>query len=90
MPTYEYECEKSGKCFDIFQKSMNEDPLKACSFCGGLVRRIISSEAGIISREASFYATDKGRSKRAITKACGNNRTFCGRDNPCASPPCKD
>lgn len=58
VPTYEYECEKSGERFDIFQKSMNGNPLKACSFCGGPVRRIISSEAGIIPREASFTATD--------------------------------
>ncbi len=29
MPTYEYECAKCGKTFEVFQ-SMKDDPLKTC------------------------------------------------------------
>ena len=29
MPTYEYECEKCGHCFELFQ-SMSDEPRKRC------------------------------------------------------------
>jgi len=89
MPTYEYECEKSGKRFDFFQK-MSDKPLKTCPMCGGPVRRLISSTAGIILKGSGFYATDYGRNSTRNTPACGNDKTCCGRDIPCDSPPCKE
>jgi len=90
MPTYEYECEKSGKRFDFFHKSMNDKPLKTCPECGGPVRRLISSQAGIIFKGTGFYATDYAKSSTRNTPACGNERTCCGRDNPCGTPPCRE
>jgi len=86
VPTYEYECEKCGKHFDMFQ-DMSDEPLKHCPECGGSVRRLIGMGAGIIFKGSGFYETDY---KRSSTRApsCGRNNTCCGRDIPCNTPPC--
>lgn len=57
MPTYEYECEKCGHRFELFQ-SMSEEPRKRCPKCRGKVRRLIGTGAGMIFKGAGFYATD--------------------------------
>jgi putative FmdB family regulatory protein len=57
MPTYEYECEKCGHRFDVFQ-SMNDEPTKRCPKCKGKVRRLIGTGAGMIFKGSGFYATD--------------------------------
>ena len=65
MPTYEYECIECGKHFDVFQ-NMSDETLKHCPVCGGSVRRLIGSGAGIIFKGSGFYATDyKNNSTRA-------------------------
>jgi len=61
MPTYEYVCEECGYRFERFQ-SMTEEPVKTCPKCGGKVRRLISTGAGIIFKGPGFYATDYGGS----------------------------
>ena len=87
MPTYEYECDKCGKHFEKFQ-NMSDDPLKRCPGCGGAVRRLIGTGAGIIFKGSGFYATDY-RSNQPRTTRCGNDKPCCGRDVPCDTPPCK-
>lgn len=57
MPTYEYECQKCGHCFERFQP-ITAEPLKRCPKCRGKVRRLISAGAGIIFKGHGFYATD--------------------------------
>ena len=57
MPTYEYECEKCGHRFELFQ-SMSEAPRKRCPQCRGKVRRLIGTGAGMIFKGAGFYVTD--------------------------------
>ena len=87
MPTYEYECEKCGKHFEKFQ-DMSDEPLKRCPECDGPVRRFIGAGAGIIFKGSGFYETDY---KRSSTRApsCGRDKTCCGRNVPCSTPPCK-
>ena len=87
MPTYEYECDKCGKHFEKFQ-NMSDEPLKRCPECGGSVRRLIGTGAGIIFKGSGFYETDYKRSSTR-TPRCGNDKTCCGRDVPCDTPPCK-
>jgi putative FmdB family regulatory protein len=65
MPTYEYECEKCRKTFEIFQ-SMKDSALSACpeSHCRmrrwgkGKVRRLLGTGAGLIFKGSGFYSTD--------------------------------
>lgn len=59
MPTYEYECAKCGKSFDLFQ-SMKDDPIKICpdKKCKGKVKRLIGTGAGLIFKGSGFYITD--------------------------------
>lgn len=57
MPTYDYECQKCAHRFEVFQK-MTARHLSKCPKCGGKVRRLIGSGAGIIFKGSGFYATD--------------------------------
>lgn len=57
MPTYEYKCEKCGDRFEVFQ-SMTAPKLTTCEKCGGELRRLIGSGAGIIFKGKGFYCTD--------------------------------
>lgn len=57
MPTYEYECQKCGHEFEVFQ-SIVDKPLSRCPKCRGKVRKLISQGAGIIFKGSGFYQTD--------------------------------
>lgn len=57
MPTYDYECQKCGHLFEVFQ-SMTADRLKTCPECKGKVKRLLGTGAGIIFKGSGFYETD--------------------------------
>ena len=65
MPTYDYECEKCKKSFEIYQ-SMKDDALKTCpkeacrmkTWGKGKVRRCLGTGAGLIFKGSGFYITD--------------------------------
>lgn len=65
MPTYQYECLKCGKSFELFQ-SMKDDPLKTCPkdrcrmkrWGKGRVKRLLGTGAGLIFKGSGFYITD--------------------------------
>src|SRR5262245_23807207 len=65
MPTYEYECGKCRKTFEVFQ-SMKENAFSICpqSHCRmkkwgkGKVRRLLGTGAGLIFKGSGFYITD--------------------------------
>ena len=65
MPTYEYQCDKCRKTFDLFQ-SMKDEALKTCprDLCRmkrwgkGTVRRLPGTGAGLIFKGSGFYITD--------------------------------
>jgi putative FmdB family regulatory protein len=78
MPTYEYECERSGKRFEVRQPIVDE-PLKTCPECGGNARRVISAGGGFIVRGGAS----------AQTPSCGRDTPCCGRDVRCDSPGCE-
>jgi len=67
VPTYEYECRQCGHRFEQFQ-SMKDEPLKKCEKCGGELRRLIGTGAGILFKGSGFYQTDY-RSKSYRDKA---------------------
>ena len=62
MPTYEYECDKCKKHFDLFQ-SMQAEVVKKCPKCGGKIHRLIGSGSGIIFKGSGFYDTDYKKKK---------------------------
>jgi putative FmdB family regulatory protein len=65
MPTYDYQCDKCKKTFEIFQ-SMKDDTLKTCpkdhcqqkTWGKGKVRRLLGTGAGLIFKGSGFYITD--------------------------------
>jgi len=59
MPNYDYQCEKCGHTFEIFQ-SMNDAKLVDCPLveCDGAVKRLLGTGAGLIFKGAGFYQTD--------------------------------
>ena len=59
MPTYDYECEKCGNRFEVFQK-MTDDRLTECQdeACDGKVKRLIGTGAGLLFKGSGFYQTD--------------------------------
>jgi putative FmdB family regulatory protein len=65
MPTYEYECKKCKKTFEVFQ-SMKDDAFKVCpeDLCRmkkwgqGEVKRLLGTGAGLIFKGSGFYITD--------------------------------
>ena len=56
MPTYEYECLKCRRVFEIRQR-ISEPALTVCDVCGGDVRRLLSA-APFILKGGGWYVTD--------------------------------
>jgi putative FmdB family regulatory protein len=56
MPTYEYRC-SAGHEFEHFQR-MSEEPLRACTICGGPAERLLSAGGGLLFKGSGFYITD--------------------------------
>ncbi len=59
MPTYDYQCQKCDHEFEVFQ-SMKARRLSKCpeEDCGGKVKRLLGTGAGIIFKGSGFYETD--------------------------------
>ena len=57
MPTYDYLCEQCGHVFEAFH-GMKETPALKCPECGGNVKKMIGTGAGLIFKGSGFYITD--------------------------------
>ncbi len=59
MPNYDYQCDACGHRFEVFQR-MNDPKLELCpkDGCGGKVRRLLGTGAGLIFKGSGFYQTD--------------------------------
>ena len=73
MPTYEYECPKCPRVFEVRQR-INEPALVTCDRCGGPIHRLLSS-APFILKGGGWYVTDypsearkKGTSSESSSK----------------------
>lgn len=80
MPTYEYECSKCRKTFELFQ-SMNDPALTICpkehcrqkTWGKGKVQRLLGTGAGLIFKGSGFYTTDyRSEGYRAAAKTEGS------------------
>src|SRR2546421_176362 len=56
VPTYEYQCEKCQRVFEIRQR-ITEPALTICEVCGGHVKRLLSAAPFILKGEG-WYVTD--------------------------------
>ena len=56
MPTYEYQCEKCERVFEVRQR-ITEAALSTCDVCGGRVKRLLSPAPFILKGEG-WYVTD--------------------------------
>lgn len=77
MPTYEYECQKCGYRFELFQ-SIKAEPLTDCprESCSGKVKRLISAGGGLLFRGSGFYITDyRSDSYKKAAKAEGGSES---------------
>lgn len=80
MPTYDYECAACSHTFEKFQ-SMTARPLRKCPECGGRVRRLIGTGAGVIFKGSGFYETDYKRKN--------SSEPSKPAESPCSSCPAK-
>jgi len=56
VPTYEYQCGKCQRVFEVRQR-ISEPALTACEKCGGEVRRLLSATPFIL-KGGGWYVTD--------------------------------
>jgi len=71
MPTYDYECLRCKKIFEIFQKISDRAP--SCPHCGGDVKKLISCGSGLIFKGSGFYITDY--KKKNLNNASSNKNS---------------
>jgi len=97
MPTYEYECEKCGKNFEVFQ-SMKDKAFETCpqtscpmdEWGQGKVRRLIGTGAGLIFKGSGFYITDyrsEGYKKAAQSDSSAPAKTESKTESKTAAAP---
>ena len=68
MPTYEYECPKCPRVFEIRQR-ITEPALATCDRCGGPIHRLLSA-APFILKGGGWYVTDyPSESRKEASKA---------------------
>ncbi len=56
MPTYDYQCDRCGRTYEVWQR-ISEPPLGSCRECGGPVRRLLAPAAFIL-KGSGWYVTD--------------------------------
>ena len=96
MPTYEYQCEKCDRTFEVAQ-SMKDEPLKSCpkdrcrqkTWGKGKVGRLIGTGAGLIFKGSGFYITDyrsEGYKAAAKTESGGGAEPAKTESKPESKP----
>jgi len=63
MPTYEYECLKCKRVFEIRQR-ISEPALTVCDVCGGEVRRLLSAAPFILKGEGWYVTAYPSESRK--------------------------
>ena len=76
MPTYEYECPKCPRVFEVRQR-ITEPALETCDRCGGPIHRLLSAAPFILKGEG-WYVTDypsDARKKATSAESTGSKET---------------
>ena len=85
MPTYEYQCEKCQRVFEVRQR-ITEPALSTCDVCGGGVKRLLSPAPFILKGEG-WYVTDypsEARKKAKETEKSTSNGAGDKAEKPAA------
>ena len=85
MPTYEYQCEKCQRVFEVRQR-ITEAALTTCEACGGRVKRLLSP-APFILKGDGWYVTDypsEARKKAKEAEKSPSNGSADKADKPAA------
>ena len=86
MPTYEYECPKCPRVFEVRQR-ISEKPLERCDVCGGPVRRLLSPSTFIL-KGGGWYVTDyPSESRKKAMKAESSSSTGAQSSTESGSSP---
>ena len=81
MPTYDYECLKCKKTFEVFQRISDKD-LSLCPSCGGKVKKLIGCGSGLIFKGSGFYITDyKKRDKKNLDNKSSSEKNSYNKDS---------
>jgi putative FmdB family regulatory protein len=90
MPTYEYECLKCRRVFEIRQR-ISEPALTVCDACGGEVRRLLSP-APFILKGGGWYVTDypsESRKQALQSEKSSDKSSDKASDKPADKPAAK-
>ena len=83
MPTYDYQCEKCKKTFEVYQ-SMKDPVLATCpkdlcqqkTWGKGKIKRLLGTGAGLIFKGSGFYITDyRSKNYQASAKSDSASET---------------
>jgi putative FmdB family regulatory protein len=75
VPTYEYECPKCPRVFEVKQR-ISESALTTCDRCGGPIHRLLSATPFIL-KGGGWYVTDypSESRKKALSSESGGSST---------------
>ena len=74
MPTYEYECPRCPRVFEVKQR-ITEPALVSCEVCGGPIHRLLSAAPFILKGEG-WYVTDyPSESRKKATDSTAKDST---------------
>jgi len=87
VPTYEYECPKCPRVFEVKQR-ITEPPLEVCDRCGGPIHRLLSA-APFILKGGGWYVTDypsEARKQGAKSESTSGDSAPAAGDSAAAAP----
>ena len=82
MPTYEYECPKCPRVFEVKQR-ITEPKLEVCERCGGPIHRLLSATPFIL-KGGGWYVTDypsESRKKASKSESTSGDSAPAGGDS---------
>ena len=82
VPTYEYECPKCPRVFEVKQR-ISEPALTTCDRCGGPIHRLLSATPFIL-KGGGWYVTDypSESRKKALSSESGGNSSSSSESKP--------
>ncbi|HEY7205926.1 MAG TPA: FmdB family zinc ribbon protein [Methylomirabilota bacterium] len=81
MPTYEYECPKCPRVFEVRQR-ITEPALETCDRCGGPIHRLLSAAPFILKGEG-WYVTDyPSDARKKATSAESSGKEAPSKETP--------